>query len=150
SDTFDPIRGSGILGAAMSITNWSRTGPGLTDVRALISSSRVWLGAIATLHLAAAGLLLWTEYDAVHYVLFVLAWALFNFAFLLALRRPALAATLALLLFYGVVAISKFKFGITWWTITFLDFLMVEPETAAFLFTVHPQLRVTLLIAAAI
>jgi len=134
----------------MSITNWSRTAPSLTDLRTFIASSRPWLAVIVGLHLIAAALLWWTEYEAVHFALFILAWGLFNFAFLVVLRRPALSAALSLLLFYGLIAISQFKVGITWWTITFLDFLMVEPETAAFLFTVHPQLRVTLLVAAAV
>jgi len=127
---------------------WSRAAPGLTALQALVPSSWLQIAAIASIHLVALGLLWWTEYELVHFALFILAWLLFNCVWLVLLRRPGLSAALSLFLVAAIIAISKFKFGITWWTITFLDFLIVEPDTALFLLSVFPQLRLTLLIVA--
>ena len=65
----------------------------------LATADRRRLGAIAllvALHLAAAGLLIWSEADLAARTAFVLTWSLLNFFWLVLLRRPITAATLSL------------------------------------------------------
>ncbi len=51
---------------------------------------------LAALHLAALGILLWSEVGLVPRIAFVLTWGLLNFALLVPLRRPMAAAALTL------------------------------------------------------
>jgi hypothetical protein len=50
----------------------------------------------------------------------------------------------------GLILLSQFKAGITWAGISFLDFLIVDPDTVAFLLAVFPRLRLQLALAAII
>jgi len=100
------------------------------------------------LHLAALACLFLTEADLFGKVLFLLTWGLLNFVWLLLLRRPAIAAALSLLVVVTVILVSRFKFDITWMTITFLDILIIDTDTFAFLLKTFPDLRTSLLVAA--
>jgi len=64
------------------------------------------LGAIAAVHLAAFALMAWTEYGWFGPAMYLLAWALLNFSFLLLMRRPGLSAALSLCAFGGIVLLS--------------------------------------------
>src|ERR1700682_5155121 len=98
---------------------------------------------------AAAVIILWqTEDSLFNATLFVLAWGLFNCAWLLVLRLPGLSAALSLLMVCGLVGLSWFKMSVTWTTISFFDILVVDPDTVGFLLAVFPQLRLTLPLAA--
>lgn len=112
---------------------------------------RTKLNLLAVLlpHLAALVCLLLTEADWLGWILFVLSWGLLNFTWLMVLRRPAIAGALSLAIVVVVILMSRFKFDITWMTITFLDILIVDTDTFAFLLKTFPNLRATLLIAAA-
>jgi hypothetical protein len=126
----------------------SRTADRPTRLEPLRASARLGLAIMAVLH-AAAFIVLWlTEYELFHGVLSVLAWALFNCAWLVVLRRPGLSAALSLIMVCSLILLSQFKTGITWVAISFLDFLIIDPDTVAFLLGVFPQLRVRLLLAA--
>src|SRR5262249_8711789 len=57
---------------------------------------RLAIALIAALHLAALGLLLWSEVGLVPKLLFCLTWGLLNFFWLAVLRRPAASAALSL------------------------------------------------------
>src|ERR1700694_3844494 len=125
----------------------SRAADRLTSLP-FFASARFGLAFIAVLH-AAAFVILWrTEYELFHVALFVLAWGLFNCAWLVVLRRPGLSAALSLVMVCGLILLSQFKTGITWVAISFLDFLIVDPDTVAFLLAVFPQLRLQLSLAA--
>lgn len=105
---------------------------------------------LLALHGAALACLLLTEHGWLGQSLFLLTWGLLNFVWLMLLRRPCLSAALSLTVIGVVIVISRFKFGITWMTITFLDILIIDSDTFAFLFNVFPDLRVSLALAAAI
>jgi hypothetical protein len=107
-----------------------------------------WLGVgvLAAIHLAAISVAAWTEYDWVGPAIFMLAWALLNFTFILLLRRPAISAGLSLCLFAAVIMLSQLKFSILWTVINFFDVLIVDSDTVAFLLSIFPDLRIMALI----
>jgi hypothetical protein len=109
-----------------------------------------WLrdGAIAAIHLAALGIMAWTESGWFAQALFVLVWAALNFAFLMALRRPGISAALSLLLVVILVVLSQFKFTVLWMVINFFDILIVDSDTVSFLLSIFPDLRTAIVIAA--
>jgi hypothetical protein len=111
-----------------------------------------WLGVgvLAAVHLAAIGVLAWTEYDWVGPAIFMLAWALLNFIFIALLRRPAISAALSLCLFAAVVMLSQLKFSVLWMVINFFDVLIVDSDTAAFLLSIFPDLRIMAVVGALI
>src|SRR5262245_17780486 len=106
------------------------------------------IGAMAAMHAAALGIMLWTEHGWFAPVVFVLAWASVNFVFLLLFPRPAVAAALALLFIGLLITLSHFKFSILWMVINFFDVLIVDSDTVSFLLSIFPDLKTILLIAA--
>ena len=106
-----------------------------------------WLriAALIGLHLLALGILYETEYDAYGKTLYVLTWVVLNSVFLVLCRRPGISAALSVAIFYAVITLSQFKFNITWMTLGFLDFLIVDADTMAFLLQIYPDLRNTLI-----
>ncbi len=108
------------------------------------------LAALVALHLAALGILYQTEYGPYGQTLFVLAWVSLNCAFLVLCRRPGISAALSLALFSLVIALSKFKFDVTWMTLGFLDFLIIDADTFSFLLQIFPDLRTKLFIGAVV
>lgn len=102
------------------------------------------------LHLAALTCLFLTESDLLGQSLFLLTWGLLNFAWLLVLRRPAISAALSLAMIAVVILVSQFKFDITWMTITFLDILIIDTDTFAFLLKIFPDLRTSLLVTVSV
>ena len=110
----------------------------------------VAIGAVAAIHAAALGVMLWTEYGWLASLLFLLAWACVNFTLLLLLPRPAIAAAISLLLLALLVTLSHFKFTILRMVINFFDVLIVDSDTISFLLTIFPDLKTGLLIAAVI
>ncbi|MGV3634605.1 MAG: sulfatase-like hydrolase/transferase [Pseudorhodoplanes sp.] len=103
----------------------------------------IWPGIILT-----AAIQLWvliriaqTEFGLFGQGLCLLTWILLNCLFLLLLRRTALAAALSLGLIELVILVSQFKFKITWMTATFLDVMVIDPDSLAFLLSVMPGLR---------
>jgi hypothetical protein len=108
------------------------------------------LVAAFLLHVAAFACLILTEADPLGRALFLLTWGLLNFTWLLLLRRPVIAAALSLAIVVIVILVSQFKFDITWMTITFMDVLIIDTDTFAFLLTIFPDLRASLLVIAAV
>jgi hypothetical protein len=102
-----------------------------------------WPGVIATaaLHLWVLIRIAQTEFGAFGQGLGLLTWILLNCIFLLMLRRAALAAALSLGLIELLILVSQFKFKITWMTATFLDVMVIDPDSLAFLLSVMPGLR---------
>ncbi len=107
------------------------------------------IAVIGLLHLAAIGLLAWYEVFPVSRLAFVLIWGLLNFFWLALLRRPAIAAALSLILVTLVIVLSEFKFRVLWMTLNFLDVMIIDADSFAFLFTIFPQLWLIVGIAVA-
>ena len=113
----------------------------------LAGSRRVALGLIAAIHLAALGIIGWTEYSVLPLLLSSLAWASLNFIFLALLRRPGVAAALSFGLVGLVVLLSQLKFSILWMVINFFDVLIIDSDTMAFMLSIFPDLRIIVLVA---
>ena len=50
--------------------------------------------------------------------------------------RPGIAAALSLVAFVVLIALSRMKFDVTQLTLTFLDLLLIDPDTFSFLVTI--------------
>ena len=61
-----------------------------------------------------------------------------------------LAAALSLALIVGLVLLSRFKHDITWMTVDFLDFVIIDFSTIGFLLTIYPELVRTVVIVVAL
>jgi Sulfatase len=127
----------------------------LTD--RLIDASGVGTRSVAArvailglLHLAAFAVMLATETDLVSRAAFLLAWGLLNFVWLAMLRRPAAAAALSLAFIVGLVLLSRFKHDVLLMTINFVDVMIIDSDTAAFLLKIFPTLGMKVWIGAPI
>jgi len=123
----------------------------LTSRRAAITDARwsFWhIVPLAVLHLAALVLLLLTEYYEFPYIVgFLLAWGILNFVWLAVLRRPAVAAMLSLTMIVILIQLSKYKVSIVAQTVNFMDVMVIDPATVAYLFALFPGFRVYVAIA---
>ena len=101
---------------------------------------RLGIGVLVLLHLAALAILLRTEDDLVPGLAFVLTWGLLNFVWLLVLRRPAVAASLSLIMIVVLILLSQFKQDILIMSVNFVDVMLIDADTISFLLTVFPGL----------
>src|ERR1700679_3050335 len=109
----------------------------------------IWrLLAVAAPHLAALGLMFATEVDFPARLFFLLSWGSLNFFWIALLRRPALSGALSLTLVVVLVLLSRFKHDIVQMTANFVDLMVIDRDTAAFLFTIFPHLRWSVIAAA--
>ncbi|HET9715381.1 MAG TPA: sulfatase-like hydrolase/transferase [Pseudolabrys sp.] len=108
------------------------------------------LSLIAILHAAALVIMAATEVDLVAKMLFLLAWALLNFAWLALLRRPITAGLISLTFVVSLILLSQFKHQKLWMTVDFVDLMIIDQDTSAFLLATMPTLRSQLLLAAVI
>lgn len=115
-------------------------------LRGLVTSPRVVQVLIAALHAVALVSIYLTEYDLRAQVLAVLTWGLLNCFWLFVFRRPAIAALVSLFLTEVLIALSQFKFGITEMTVSFLDVLIVDADTLAFLLMIFPEVRIAVVL----
>jgi hypothetical protein len=100
------------------------------------------LAPFAACHLAALALLLATEFYQFPAVAgFVLAWGFLNFAWLVLLRRPTVAALLSLAMIAILIEVSKYKYSIVVQTVNFTDVLIMDPATVSFLLAMFPGYR---------
>jgi hypothetical protein len=106
----------------------------------LTSSSVAWL-SVAAPHVAALAVMLETETDFGSRLGFVLAWGILNCFWLMLLRRPALSGALSLTLVVVLVLLSRLKHDVVQMTANFVDVMVIDPDTSAFLLTIFPQLR---------
>ena len=90
-----------------------------------------------------------TETDFGSRIGFVLAWGILNFFFITLLRRPALSGALSLTLVVVLVLLSRLKHDVVQMTANFVDLMVIDRDTAAFLFTIFPNLRWTVVAAGA-
>jgi phosphoglycerol transferase MdoB-like AlkP superfamily enzyme len=106
------------------------------------------LFAIAIPQLAALSLLLETEAEFGSRLCFVLSWGCLNFTWLAVLRRPALSGAVSLTFVVILVLLSRLKHGIVQMTVNFVDLMMIDRDSVAFLFTIYPNLRWSSIFAA--
>jgi hypothetical protein len=107
-----------------------------------LASVRPWrLLAVAAPQLAAIGLMLQTENDFAARLGFVLAWGILNFFWIALLRRPALSGALSLTLVVTLILLSQLKHDVVQMTANFIDVMMIDRDSADFLFTIFPGLR---------
>jgi hypothetical protein len=103
---------------------------------------------IATLHVAALTMMAATEVDLVAKAAFLLVWALLNFFWLALVRRPAVAALISLELVVALTLLSRFKYDKLWMTVDFVDLMIIDKDTSAFLLAAFPALRGWIALAA--
>lgn len=124
-------------------------GPTVTTATAAPSSpGLVRLSAVAAPHLAAMALMLQTETDFGSRAGFLLSWGILNFFWIALLRRPALSGALSLTLVVVLVLLSRLKHDVVQMTANFVDLMVIDRDTAAFLFTIFPNLRWSVMAAA--
>jgi hypothetical protein len=117
-------------------------GPTVTTAPARQGSfGLIRLSAVAVPHLAALGLMLATETDFGSRIGFLLSWGILNFFWLALLRRPALSGALSLTLVVLLVLLSRLKHDVVQMTANFVDLMVIDRDTASFLFTIFPSLR---------
>ncbi|MFG3595394.1 sulfatase-like hydrolase/transferase [Bradyrhizobium sp. RDI18] len=117
-------------------------GPSATTLAAGLAAIGFWrLSAVAAPHISALALLLHTETDFGGRMGFALAWGVLNFFFIALLRRPALSGALSLTLVVVLVLLSRLKHDVVQMTANFVDLMVIDRDTAAYLFTIFPNLR---------
>jgi len=72
---------------------------------------------------------------------FLPSWVFLNCFWLALVRRPAVAALLSLELVVALTLLSRFKFEKLWMTVDFVDVMIIDRDTSAFLLTLLPALR---------
>jgi hypothetical protein len=105
---------------------------------------------LAVLHLAALGLMFWSEVGVVPKVAFGFTWGLLNFFWLAVLRRPAVAAALSLVMIVVLILLSWLKYEIIRMTANFLDVVIINSDTVGFLLAIKPDLEGKVLLALAL
>src|SRR5262249_38319498 len=127
--------------------------PAVLDLKnRLAAADRRYAGrfALAATHLAAFGILLWSEDEPSAQAAFVLTWAALTFFWLVLLRRPATSAALSLALIVILIALSQFKHGTLMMTATFVDVMLIDAATFLFFIKVNPDLVGKLALAVAL
>jgi hypothetical protein len=117
-------------------------GPTANVATGSLAAIGIWrLSAVAAPQLAALVVMLQTETDFGSRAGFLLSWGILNFFWLALLRRPALSGALSLTLVVVLVLLSRLKHDIVQMTANFVDLMVIDRDTAAFLFTIFPNLR---------
>jgi Sulfatase len=96
---------------------------------------------VASIHISAFAIMLWSEVDIVARTTSVLAWGFLNFCWLAVLRRPALSAALSLANLVVLILLSRLKHDILFNTASFVDVMIIDADTFAFLMTASSNLR---------
>jgi len=108
----------------------------------LLARHGFWRPALVVIpHLIALAIMIATESTVTAMTAFVLAWGILNFFWLLLIRRPAVAATLSLVMMTVLVLLSQLKYHVLMMTANFVDLMIVDTDTVTFLFTIYPALR---------
>ena len=98
------------------------------------------IALLAAIHVAALGVMVWSETAPAAAAAFVLTWGFLNFFWLALLRRPVTSAALSLTMIVILILLSQFKHSILMMTITFVDLLIIDVDTFSFLLTIIPGL----------
>ena len=122
----------------------------LAPAEAISRRGAAALALVAIPHVAALVIMAATEVELVAKLSFLLAWALLNFFWLIVLRRPAAAALISLALVVTLILLSQFKHDKLWMTVDFVDLMIIDGDTTAFLLTAMPSLRMPITLAVAV
>src|SRR6201994_1018280 len=126
-------------------------GPSATTATGSLAAVGLWrLLAVAAPQLAALLVMFQTETDLSSRTGFLLSWGILNFFWIALLRRPALSGALSLTLVVVLVLLSRLKHDVVQMTANFVDLMVIDRDTAAFLFTIFPHLRWSVIAAAAV
>ena len=126
-------------------------GPSATTATGSLASVGLWrLLAVAAPQLAALVVMFQTETDLSSCTGFLLSWGILNFFWIASLRRPALSGALSLTLVVVLVLLSRLKHDVVQMTANFVDLMVIDRDTASFLFTIFPHLRWSVIAAAAV
>src|SRR5450432_578923 len=109
----------------------------------------IMFSLVALLHVAALIVMAATEADLVAKAAFLLVWGLLNFFWLALFRRPLVAVLLSLDFIVALTLLSRFKFDKLWMTVDFVDVMIIDQDTSAFLLAAVPSLRGWIALAAA-
>jgi hypothetical protein len=101
------------------------------------------------LHAGAALLMVTTEISLAGVAVFLLVWVMLNCLWLALLRKPTVAALISLGILIVLTLLSRFKFDKLWMTIDFVDVMIIDRDTTAFLLEIFPGLRWGILLAVA-
>lgn len=134
---------------AASACRMSSVLSGLLRHFANFGRERLALCAVVLLHAAALIVMMVTEIGPIAKVAFLLAWSSLNLFWLALSRRPVVAALLSLEIVVGMMLLSRFKFDKLWMTVDFVDLMIVDQDTSAFLLAAFPSLRGWIALAAA-
>src|SRR5665213_836230 len=126
-------------------------GPSATTATGGLASVGLWrLLAVAAPQLAALAVMLQTETDLGSRTGFLLSWGILNSFWIALLRRPALSGALSLTLVVVLVLLSRLKHDVAQMTANFVDLMVIDRDTASFLFTIFPHLRWSVIAAAVV
>src|SRR6478672_13791670 len=120
---------------------------------AMKRAGRVRMAALCLallLHAGAVVLMVATEVSLVGMAVFLLVWIMLNCLWLTLLRRPLAAALISLEILIALSLLSRFKFDKLWMTIDFVDVMIVDRDTTAFLLEIFPPLRWWILLTVAV
>jgi hypothetical protein len=117
-------------------------------VEAKSRRDKVALLLTAMLHATAVIIMAVTEADLVPKVVFLLVWMGLNLGWLALVRRPLVAALLSFELVIALTLLSRFKFDKLWMTVDFVDLMIIDRDTSAFLLAAFPALRGWIMLAA--
>ncbi len=120
----------------------------LAPTEAISRRDALALAIITLLHLAALFVMTATELDLATKATFLVTWTMLNFFWLALLRRPSIAALLSLGMVVTLILLSQFKHDKLMMTVNFVDLMIIDPDTSAFLFTIMPRLRGPVLVGA--
>jgi hypothetical protein len=102
---------------------------------------KVAMALLVALHLAALVVLLKTEDRLVPWLASLLSWGFFNFAWMVLLRRPVVAASLSLASLVILILLSQFKHEVLLMTVNFVDLMLIDADTVSFLLQIFPNLN---------
>ena len=127
--------------------------PAVGNLKSRLAADRRHIAGRAlfvAVHLAALVVLLWSEDEPAARAAFILAWGVFNFFWLVLLRRPLTSAALSLMLFAILIVLSQFKHGVLMMTATFVDLMVIDSATFQFFIRVNSGLVLKLAAAVAL
>src|SRR5262245_17385140 len=119
----------------------------------LVSSERIprrdtaALGTLAILHVVALAIMAASEVDLVAKAAYLLVWGLLNFLWLTLFRRPIGTALVSLEFIVALILLSQFKHDKLWMTVDFIDLMIIDGDTVAFLLAAIPSLRLPVAVA---
>src|SRR5450631_4346175 len=122
----------------------------LVPTKAVSRRDTVAFCLVAILHVAALTIMAATEVDLVAKAAFLLVWALLNCFWLALFRRPVAAALISLEFVVALTLLSQFKHDKLWMTVDFVDLMIIDRDTSAFLLAAFPSLRGWIALAAAV